>query len=166
MNNPYLSPYVNPYYQMPAIQTPQVSTPVVGQQNVLPPQQIMYANGKASIDALKLSPNSSVLIADSTAPIVWQCVSDSLGNVTSIPFDIVEHKSEEVKLQNDLMITVNNIDERLRKVEEYYEKSYVESNEQYESDKTDVGNVQKHGKSTANVKSDITKQQPTVQTAK
>lgn len=61
------------------------------QQPALPQQQILTANGKASIDALKMSPNSSVLIADSTAPIVWKCVSDSLGNVTSEAYDISLH---------------------------------------------------------------------------
>ena len=46
-------------------------------QNTLPPQQILQANGKASIDALRMSPNSSVLIADQTQPIVWRCAQNS-----------------------------------------------------------------------------------------
>ena len=61
----------------------------------LPPQQILQANGKASIDAIRMAPNSSVLIADTTQPIVWKCVSDGLGNVTAEAFDITHHKTEE-----------------------------------------------------------------------
>ena len=61
-------------------------------QNVLPQQQVLQANGKPSIDALRMSPNSSVLIMDSTAPLVWLCTSDSLGNVSSTPYDISPHK--------------------------------------------------------------------------
>ena len=60
--------------------------------NVLPPQQVVQANGKASISALRMSPNSSVLIMDTTAPIVWLCTSDGLGNVTPIASDIAPHK--------------------------------------------------------------------------
>ena len=66
------------------------------QPNVLPPQQVLQANGKASIDALRMSPNSSVLIMDTTAPIVWLCTSDGLGNVTSMPYDIAQHVEEPV----------------------------------------------------------------------
>ena len=60
--------------------------------NVLPQQQVLQANGKASIDALKMAPNSSVLIMDTTAPMVWLCTSDSLGNVTPAAYDITPHK--------------------------------------------------------------------------
>lgn len=50
----------------------------------LPPQQILQANGKASIDAIRMSPNSSVLIADTTEPIVWKCVSDGQCKICKI----------------------------------------------------------------------------------
>jgi len=60
--------------------------------NILPPQQVVQANGKASISALRMSPNSSVLIMDTTAPMVWLCTSDGLGNVTPVAYDITPHK--------------------------------------------------------------------------
>ena len=66
------------------------------QQYQIPAQQVLQANGKASIAALRLAPNSSVLIMDTTAPIVWLCVSDSLGNVTPTAYDITPHKDAEV----------------------------------------------------------------------
>ena len=77
-----------------------LSTPYQGSQfspqpsasNILPPQQVVQANGKSSISALRMSPNSSVLIMDTTAPIVWLCTSDGLGNVTPIAYDITPHK--------------------------------------------------------------------------
>lgn len=73
----------NPYLYNPQNYQPQ---------NILPPQQALRANGKASIDALQMSANSEVLIMDTTAPIIWQCVSDSLGKVTATPWDISLHK--------------------------------------------------------------------------
>ena len=155
--NSYMNPYLNPYYLPQTPTTPQV------QNNVLPYQQILQANGKTSIDALQLSPNSSVLIADTTAPIVWKCTSDSLGNVTSVPYDISEHKEESEKVQEGLVAIVSNIDERLRKVEEEYE-SIVKT--KYATDKADVGNVQKHGKLTSNAKSSNGEQESTTSTVK
>ena len=88
---------------------------------ILPPQQILQANGKASIDAIRMSPNSSVLIADSTQPIVWKCVSDGLGNVKAEAFDITHHKSEEEiekETTNNLLTTISN---RLERLEKNYE---------------------------------------------
>ena len=62
--------------------------------NMLPAQQVITANGKSSIDALRMAPNSSVLVLDTTAPIIWLCVSDGLGNVNAEPWDISPHKEE------------------------------------------------------------------------
>lgn len=86
--------------------------------NVLPAQQIPQANGKASIDLIRLAPNSSVLVADTTAPIVWRCTSDSLGNVTSEPFDITPHKDEEQILKESL-------EQRIERLEKLYEQSII-----------------------------------------
>ena len=87
----------------------------------LPPQQILQANGKASIDAIRMSPNSSVLIADTTAPIVWKCVSDGLGNVTAEAFDITHHKTEEEVEKENTNNLLNDISKRLERLENKYE---------------------------------------------
>lgn len=95
----------------------------------LPPQQILQANGKASIDAIRMAPNSSVLIADTTAPIVWKCVSDGLGNVTKEAFDIIHHKTEEEAEKENLNITLQEINERLKRLENNYESVINRYNE-------------------------------------
>ena len=104
----------------------------------LPPQQILQANGKASIDAIRMSPNSSVLIADTTEPIVWKCVSDGLGNVTAEAFDITHHKTdEEVEKENTNNLLIQ-ISERLERLENKYESVI---NRDYESaDETTYAN--------------------------
>lgn len=79
-------------------------------QNILPQQQIVQANGKASIDALRMAPNSSILIMDTTAPLVWMCVSDGIGNVSATPYDITAHKEPEP-------VDANTIDARLSAIE-------------------------------------------------
>ena len=101
--------------------------------NILPPQQILQANGKQSIDALRMSPNSSVLIADNTAPIVWRCISDGLGNVTAEPYDILPHKSQEQIEKDNLSQAIQNLENRLKELEVKYEQSitqqYTEPND-------------------------------------
>lgn len=149
------SPTPQPYYQNPySSQFPVYSQSNPG--NVLPPQQIITAKGKSSIDALRMSPNSSILIADETAPIVWKCTSDGLGNVSAEAFDIVPHKDEAKIQQENLQAAVLNIDERLKRLEANYndtQQSYTERNgkQQYptesRSNQADGRSFQKHQKS-------------------
>lgn len=126
------------------------------QPNFLPQQQIIQVNGKASIDALKMAPNSSVLIMDTTAPMVWMCVSDGLGNVTSTAYDIAVHKDPEP-------ISINALDARLAAIEKTLEVLYGQSNAftakqgddgQLITGQTDVGNAQKRRKPTGNAAAD------------
>ena len=99
--NPYsfgVSPYQSMYNQMQS------------QPNVLPQQTVIQVDGKASVDALRMSPNSSVLLMDKTAPIVWLCTSDGLGNVTAHAYDITDHKETPV-------IEMESIDARVSALE-------------------------------------------------
>jgi hypothetical protein len=129
------------------------------QSNILPPQQILQANGRASIEAIRMSPNSSVLIADTTAPIVWKCMSDSLGNVTKEPFDIVPHKDEAQIEKENLNALVLDMNNRLKELEVKYESVIEQSTKsndtKFQTDKADdVGNK----KSTNYAKSNAQKQ--------
>lgn len=76
--------------QMFAQQAPQ--QPTAQAANVLPPQQVPQIEGRKSIDNLKMSPNSSVLLMDKTVPIIWLCVSDGLGSITATAYDISLHQ--------------------------------------------------------------------------
>ena len=112
----------------------------------LPPQQILQANGKTSIDAIRMSPNSSVLIADTTQPIVWKCVSDGLGNVTAEAFDITHHKTEEEVEKENTNNLLMDISKRLERLENKYESiinRHIES-----ANKTVVTNSSNVAKST------------------
>ena len=99
--NQYLNPYQN--FQQP---------------NTLPSQQILQANGMDSVKQIRLMPNSSVLVADATLPIVYRCISDGVGVVNVEAFDIVPHKSEAEIEQQTLMATISDMNARLSKLEE------------------------------------------------
>ena len=111
------------------------------QPNILPQQQIIQANGKSSIDALRMSPNSSVLIMDTTAPMVWMCVSDGLGNVSSTPYDISVHKEPEPINVNALDARLEAIEKAIAKMEVLYGKpdAFTTEQGQFITSKANVG---------------------------
>ena len=97
-------PQMSPYYANLYGQRPQAQT------NVLPPQQVIQVDGRASIDTLQMSPNSSILIMDKSQPIVWLCVSDGLGKVTASAYDITPH-------QDVPPVDVNALEQRISALE-------------------------------------------------
>lgn len=108
MYNPYnFNLYNNPYNNI--FQPQQQIQP---QNNTLPQQQIIQVNGKASVDTIQLAPNSSILVMDTSAPIVWMCVSDGIGKVTSTPYDIIAHEEKSP-------IDISDVEKRLENVEKF-----------------------------------------------
>lgn len=111
MYSPYnFNMYNNPYNNIFQPQQPQ--TP---QANILPQQQIIQVNGKASVDTIQLAPNSSVLVMDTSAPMVWLCVSDGVGKVTATPYDITEHKEKP-------LVDTASLEQRVTAVENFISK--------------------------------------------
>ena len=110
----FQNPYAAMFGQQPAAAQPQ-SAPGG---NVLPPQQVLQANGKPSIDALRMAPNSSVYIEDTTANgLVWKCVSDSLGQVTAKAFDLTPHEEAPLIDNAGLLAIVGQMNDRLTRLE-------------------------------------------------
>lgn len=108
--------------------------PFIQQQNTLPQQQIVQVNGKASVDTIQLAPNSSILVMDTSAPIVWMCVSDGVGKVTATPYDISVHKEKQTS-------EYENIEQRIAVIE----KAIVEMEDKINA-KSNVGRIkQKSG---------------------
>lgn len=84
--------------------------PTTAQQTILPPQQVIRVKGRDGLSALRLAPNSSVLIMEEDRPVVWLCISDGLGNVTPTPYDITPHVDAPP-------VDVGSLDERIRSLE-------------------------------------------------
>lgn len=83
----------------------------------LPQQQIIQVNGKSSVDTIQLAPNSSILVMDTSAPIVWLCVSDGVGKVTSTPYDITLHKETPAPDMASIETRIANIENTIAKWE-------------------------------------------------
>ena len=86
-------------------------------QNQLQHQQIIQVNGKASVDTIQLAPNSSVLVMDTSAPIVWMCVSDGVGKVTSTPYDITIHQEKPPVDMSTVEARLTNLEKTIAEME-------------------------------------------------
>ena len=74
-------------------------------------QEVVRVSGINGVNAYQMSPNSSALLLDTTAPIVWLVQTDGAGYKTNTPYDITPHVSEEVGQYKSL-------EERITKLEE------------------------------------------------
>lgn len=86
----------NPYqamYQQPSFNQLQQNN-LMGQK-----QEVVRVNGKNGAQAYQMPPNSSILLLDVTAPIVWLKITDGAGYPTITPYDISPHKVEPVQVQ-------------------------------------------------------------------
>jgi len=57
-------------------------------------QEVVRVNGMNGANAYQLPPNSSILLLDDSAPIVWLKITDGAGYPTLTPYDIVPHKKD------------------------------------------------------------------------
>lgn len=73
--------------------------------------QIIRVNGRNGADALKLAPNSSVLLMDENDPIVWLKVTDGAGYATVTPYSIAPYQAAAP-------IDVSSLEARVKKLEE------------------------------------------------
>lgn len=89
---PYQASIINPYQQQ------------------MIKQEIIKVNGENGARAFNLAPNSSALLLDETAPVVWLIQTDGAGYKT-----VNAYKIEPVTKQVD---NISNIEQRLSKLEE------------------------------------------------
>ena len=82
-----------------------------------PHYEVIRVQGEPGVDMFQMGPNSSVLLLDETAPIVWFVQTDGAGYKTKTPYDVSLHIDEpkpDVKTLEDRLVS---IDERLQKIE-------------------------------------------------
>lgn len=58
-------------------------------------QEIVKVNGRGGAEAYSLAPDSSSLLLDATAPIVWLVQTDGAGYKSLTPYDIKPHEEEK-----------------------------------------------------------------------
>ena len=75
--------------------------------------EIIRVNGRAGAEAFRMAPNSSALLLDNTASMVWLAQTDGAGYLTVTPYDITPHHEQPP-------IDINDLAARITKLEENY----------------------------------------------
>lgn len=98
--------------------------------------EIIHVNGENGARALSMLPNSSTLLLDDTAPIIWLAMTDGAGYKTVQAYDIKPHTPEpEIKM--------SSIVERLERLEGIVNESNNTVNECKESARSSNANAEK-----------------------
>lgn len=90
---------------------PQITMPA-------PHYEVNKVHGENGADAFQMGPNSSVLLLDETAPIIWFVQTDSAGYKTKTPYDISLHIPEPSPEMKTMDERFASIDKRLKSLEE------------------------------------------------
>ena len=108
MNNyGYMMPNMPNYYPAPFSRQAQGQPP-------LPPQmEVIVVHGHGGADAFQMGPNSTGLLLDDTAPVVWLKKTDGAGYATLIDYDITKREHPAEPDYNALMDRIAKLEEAL-----------------------------------------------------
>ena len=123
--NPY--PTVNPAYLQ------QANAPHINTGN-----QIVKVNGRNGAEMFQMAPNSSALLLDESAPMIWLAQTDGAGYKTLTAYDIKPHEEVPVPDMKSLEERITKIEEALRHESDYTSNvKQVAGNEYVRSSSTD-----------------------------
>lgn len=77
-------------------------------------QEIVKVNGQNGARAFQMAPNSSALLLDESAPIIWLVQTDGAGYKTEVPYSITPYQTQPEPDYNDF-------EKRLRRLEELFD---------------------------------------------
>ena len=84
-------------------------------------QDVIRVNGKNGAEAYVMTPNSSVLLLDETAPIIWLKTTDGAGYPSLTPYTITPYKEEPKP-------DFKTLEDRISKLEEKINESHFANN--------------------------------------
>ena len=70
-------------------------------------------NGEAGARSYRMSPNSSCLLLDETAPLVWLCQTDGAGYMSVTPYQISPYKPPEPVDMNAIVNRLERLEAKL-----------------------------------------------------
>ncbi len=95
--------------------------------NRFPTYEVIKVNGKPGVDAFQMGPNSSILLLDETANLVWLAQTDGAGYKTATPFTITPFVEKPPVDMNALTEKIDGIEAELKELREMYAKSDTSS---------------------------------------
>lgn len=97
-------------YQMAPQFMPQTQ-PFQGWGQNLSKQEIVRVNGENGAKAYQLAPNSSALLLDESAPLVWLVQTDGAGYKTAVPYTIAPYQAQQTP-------DLHSLEERIQRLED------------------------------------------------
>lgn len=85
--------------------------PFQGWSQNLPRQEIIRVNGENGAKAYQMAPNSSALLMDESAPLVWLVQTDGAGYKTTVPYTIAPYQAQQAP-------DLHSLEERIQRLEE------------------------------------------------
>lgn len=85
--------------------------PFQGWSQNLPRQEIIRVNGENGAKAYQMAPNSSALLMDESAPLVWLVQTDGAGYKTAVPYTIAPYQAQQAP-------DLHSLEERIQRLEE------------------------------------------------
>lgn len=113
-------------------------------------QDIIRVNGRAGAETFQMMPNSSVLLLDETAPIVWLAQTDGAGYKTLSPYSITPYEPEKPVDVNELVARIERLERTVSNESDYTKSEQAE----FITSKADDGHGAKSRKSSGNVNAD------------
>lgn len=109
--NPNMPPLYNYYNPM------NYNSAVMNTKN-LPHYEVIRVNGRAGAEAFQMGENSSVLLLDETANIIWFAQTDGAGYKTLTPFTITQYIEQPPVDVNDLNDRVAQLENMIAEIKE------------------------------------------------
>jgi len=78
-------------------------------------QEVIRVNGRNGAEAYQMAPNSSILLLDETAPIIWLKTTDGASYPTITGYEITPLKVQSGQVNNTEFLA---LEERIAKLEE------------------------------------------------
>lgn len=79
----------------------------------LPRQEIIKVNGQNGARAYQMAPNSSALLLDESAPIVWLVQTDGAGYKTEVAYSITPYQTQPEPDYNSLVDRIKRLEDIL-----------------------------------------------------
>ncbi len=103
--------------------------------NFLPRYEVIQVNGENGVNAFQMGPNSSVLLLDTSAPIVWLVQTDGAGYKSKVPYDITPHQAVPP-------VDVNQLQQRVAQLEDLINAKYQSDDKPTKSARKSTENKQ------------------------
>lgn len=96
-------------------------------------QEVIKVNGRQGAEMYQMGPDSSVLLLDTSAPIVWLKSTDGAGYPTLTPYSITLYQPEKPVNLKDLVKRIDKLEEAIHGKSNSYTADEVSRNDETDS---------------------------------